>query len=103
QDMELKPRSDLSLLQTFTLSLTLQAKINTNCSAFDQEDYPSIDEADTKVGSIPDLTLDEWENKVHAFDPYQEIEESELGVYCMHEENQPIPSITKPNHKDDNE
>ncbi|KAH9287606.1 hypothetical protein KI387_031723, partial [Taxus chinensis] len=70
---------------------------------FDQEDYPSTDETDTKVGSIPDLTLDEWENKVHAFDPYQEIEESELGVYCMHEENQPIPSITKPDHKDDNE
>ncbi|KAH9313074.1 hypothetical protein KI387_028109, partial [Taxus chinensis] len=53
--------------------------------------------------SIPDLTLDEWENKVHAFYPYQEIEESELGVYCMHEENQPIPSITKLDHKDDNE
>ncbi|KAH9293915.1 hypothetical protein KI387_040881, partial [Taxus chinensis] len=70
---------------------------------FDQEDYPSIDETDTKVGSIPYLTLDEWENKVHAFDPYQEIEESELGVYYMHEENQSIPSITKPNHKDDNE
>ncbi|KAH9293403.1 hypothetical protein KI387_041394, partial [Taxus chinensis] len=36
------------------------SRINTNYSVFDQEDYPSIDEADTKVGSIPDLTLDEW-------------------------------------------
>ncbi|KAH9325500.1 hypothetical protein KI387_005678, partial [Taxus chinensis] len=77
--------------------------INTNCSAFDQEDHLGTDEADTKVGSIPDLTLDEWVSKVHAFDPYQEVEESELGVYCIHEESQPIPSITKPNHKDDNE
>ncbi|KAH9310893.1 hypothetical protein KI387_025928, partial [Taxus chinensis] len=77
--------------------------INTNCSAFDQEDHLGTDEADTKVGSIPDLTLDEWASKVHAFDPYQEVEESELGVYCIHEESQPIPSITKPNHKDDNE
>ncbi|KAH9297975.1 hypothetical protein KI387_029657, partial [Taxus chinensis] len=79
------------------------SQINANCSAFDQEDHPSTDEADTKVGSIPDLTLDEWANKVHAFDPYQEVEESELGVYCIYEENQPIPSITKPDHKDDNE
>ncbi|KAH9327817.1 hypothetical protein KI387_043751 [Taxus chinensis] len=79
------------------------SQINVNCSAFDQEDHPSTDEADTKVGSIPDLTLDEWANKVHAFDTYQGIEESELGVYCINEESQPIPSITKPNHKDDNE
>ncbi|KAH9306060.1 hypothetical protein KI387_010464, partial [Taxus chinensis] len=78
-------------------------QINANCSAFDQEDYPNTDEADTKVGSILDLTLDEWARKVHAFDPYQEVEESELGFYCIHEENQPIPSITKPDHKDDNE
>ncbi|KAH9306827.1 hypothetical protein KI387_011231, partial [Taxus chinensis] len=70
---------------------------------FDQEDYLSTDEADTKVGSIPNLTLDEWATKVHDFDPYQEIEESKLGVYCMHEENYNIPSITKPEHKDDNE
>ncbi|KAH9301908.1 hypothetical protein KI387_013491, partial [Taxus chinensis] len=49
--------------------------INANCSAFDQEDYPSTHEADTKVGCIPDLTLDEWENKRHAFDPYKEMEE----------------------------
>ncbi|KAH9291739.1 hypothetical protein KI387_043073, partial [Taxus chinensis] len=70
---------------------------------FDQEDYPSTDEAGTKVGSILDLTIDEWASKVHAFYPYQEIEESELGVYCIYEENQPIPSITKPKHKDDNE
>ncbi|KAH9300833.1 hypothetical protein KI387_012416, partial [Taxus chinensis] len=39
------------------------SQINANCSAFDQEDYPSTDEADTKVGSIPDLTLDEWMSK----------------------------------------
>ncbi|KAH9317716.1 hypothetical protein KI387_019485, partial [Taxus chinensis] len=70
---------------------------------FDQEDYPSTDEANTKVGSIPDLTLDEWASKVHAFDPYQEIEEFELRVYCLHEENQPLPSITNPDHKDKNE
>ncbi|KAH9331110.1 hypothetical protein KI387_003218, partial [Taxus chinensis] len=70
---------------------------------FDQKDHPSTDETDTKVGNIPDLTLDEWANKVHAFDPYQGIEESELRVYCIHEESQPISSITKPNHKDDNE
>ncbi|KAH9321951.1 hypothetical protein KI387_016590, partial [Taxus chinensis] len=70
---------------------------------FDQEDYPSTDEVDTKVGSILNLTLDEWEKKVHNFNPYQEIEESKLGLYCMHEENQPIPSITKPYHKYDNE
>ncbi|KAH9324943.1 hypothetical protein KI387_005121, partial [Taxus chinensis] len=55
------------------------SQISANCLAFDQEDHPSSDEANTKVGSIPDLTLDEWENKVHAFDPYQEVEESELG------------------------
>ncbi|KAH9315793.1 hypothetical protein KI387_024420, partial [Taxus chinensis] len=36
------------------------SQINANCLAFDQEDYQSTDEADTKVGSIPDLTLDEW-------------------------------------------
>ncbi|KAH9296446.1 hypothetical protein KI387_040034, partial [Taxus chinensis] len=64
---------------------------------------PSTDEAGIKVGSIPDLNLDEWESKVHPFDPYQEIEESELGVYFIHEENQHIPSITKPDHKDENE
>ncbi|KAH9294238.1 hypothetical protein KI387_040557, partial [Taxus chinensis] len=39
------------------------SQINANCSAFDQEDYPGTDEADTKVGSIPDLTLDEWASK----------------------------------------
>ncbi|KAH9301938.1 hypothetical protein KI387_013521, partial [Taxus chinensis] len=61
------------------------------------------DEADTKVGSIPDLTLDEWANKIHDFDPYQEVKESKLGLYCIHEENQPVPSITKPSHNDDNE
>ncbi|KAH9308615.1 hypothetical protein KI387_036526, partial [Taxus chinensis] len=77
--------------------------INVNCLAFDQEDYPGTDEADTKVGSIPNLTLDEWACKLHAFDPYKEIEEYELGFYYMHEENQPIPSITKPDHKYDNE
>ncbi|KAH9328979.1 hypothetical protein KI387_001087, partial [Taxus chinensis] len=77
--------------------------INANCSAFDQEDYPRTHEADTKVGSNPDLNLDEWEKNIHTFDTYKEIEESELGVYYMHEENQPIPSITKPDHKDDNE
>ncbi|KAH9299889.1 hypothetical protein KI387_044112 [Taxus chinensis] len=85
-------------IEPYTLS-----QINTNCSTFDQEDYLSTDETDTKVGSIPDLTLDEWENKVHDFYPYQEIEESMLGVYYMQEENQPIHSITKPDHKDDNE
>ncbi|KAH9301360.1 hypothetical protein KI387_012943, partial [Taxus chinensis] len=77
--------------------------INANCSAFDQEDYPSTDEADTKFGSILDLTLDKWASKVHDFDPYKETEESELGVYYMHEENQPILSITNPDHKDDDE
>ncbi|KAH9298001.1 hypothetical protein KI387_029683, partial [Taxus chinensis] len=39
------------------------SQINANYLAFDQEDYPSTDEADTKVGSIPDLTLDEWASK----------------------------------------
>ncbi|KAH9311765.1 hypothetical protein KI387_026800, partial [Taxus chinensis] len=39
------------------------SQINANCSAFDQEDYPRTDEADTKVRSIPDLTVDEWESK----------------------------------------
>ncbi|KAH9318143.1 hypothetical protein KI387_019912, partial [Taxus chinensis] len=77
--------------------------INANYSTFDQEDYPGTDKANTKVRSIPDLTLDEWERKVHSFDPCKEIEESELGVYCMHEENKPIPRITKPVHKDENE
>ncbi|KAH9311495.1 hypothetical protein KI387_026530, partial [Taxus chinensis] len=39
-------------------------QINANCSAFDQEDHPSTDdETDTKVGNIPDLTLDEWASK----------------------------------------
>ncbi|KAH9331950.1 hypothetical protein KI387_004058, partial [Taxus chinensis] len=85
-------------IEPYTLS-----QINANYLAFDQEDHPSTNQVYTKVRSIPDLTLDEWENKVHDFDPYQEVEESELGVYCIHEENQPIPSITKPNHKDDNE
>lgn len=59
--------------------------INANYSTFDQEDYPGTDEADTKVGSIPNFTLDEWASKVHSFDPYKKIEESELGVYYMHE------------------
>ncbi|KAH9298383.1 hypothetical protein KI387_030065, partial [Taxus chinensis] len=61
------------------------------------------DEADTKVISIPDFILDQWASKVNAFDPYKEIEKSELGFYCMYEENQPIPNITKLDHKDDNE
>ncbi|KAH9296624.1 hypothetical protein KI387_040212, partial [Taxus chinensis] len=65
--------------------------------------HPSTDEADTNDGSIRDLTLDEWANKVHASDPYQEVEEFELGVYCIHQEDQPIPRITKPNQNDDNE
>ncbi|KAH9324347.1 hypothetical protein KI387_004525, partial [Taxus chinensis] len=39
------------------------SQINANYSAFDQEDHPSTDEAETKVKSILDLTLDEWENK----------------------------------------
>ncbi|KAH9293698.1 hypothetical protein KI387_041099, partial [Taxus chinensis] len=77
--------------------------INTNCLTFHQEDYLGTDEANTKVGNILDLSLDEWERKVHYFYPYKEIEESELGVYYMHEENQLIPSITEPDHKDDNE
>ncbi|KAH9328784.1 hypothetical protein KI387_000892, partial [Taxus chinensis] len=37
--------------------------INANCSTFDQEDYPNTHEADTKVGSISDLNLDEWASK----------------------------------------
>ncbi|KAH9298601.1 hypothetical protein KI387_030283, partial [Taxus chinensis] len=80
-----------------------RSPINANYSAFDQEDDPSTNEANTKFGSIPDLSIDEWASKVHVFDPYQEIEVYELGFYCIHEENQPIPSITKPDHKDDNE
>ncbi|KAH9294694.1 hypothetical protein KI387_038282, partial [Taxus chinensis] len=60
-------------------------------------------EENTKVGSIPDLTLDDWAQRGHAFDPYKEMEEAELGVYCLHEENLPTPSLTKPGKKDENE
>ncbi|KAH9332191.1 hypothetical protein KI387_044335, partial [Taxus chinensis] len=70
---------------------------------FDQEDLLNTCEVDTKVGCIPDLTLDEWVVKRHAFDPYKEMEESELGVYYLYEENHPLPSIIKLEHKDDNE
>ncbi|KAH9316111.1 hypothetical protein KI387_024738, partial [Taxus chinensis] len=77
--------------------------INANCLAFDQEDLLNTSEVDTKVGCIPDLTLNEWVVKRHAFDPYKEMEESELGVYCLHEENHPLPDIIKPEYKDDNE
>ncbi|KAH9315068.1 hypothetical protein KI387_023695, partial [Taxus chinensis] len=77
--------------------------INANCSFFDQEDLLSTCEADTKVGCIPELSLDEWVNKRHDFDPYKEMEESKLGVYCLHEENHPLLDIIKPEHKDDNE
>ncbi|KAH9289782.1 hypothetical protein KI387_033899, partial [Taxus chinensis] len=77
--------------------------INANCLTFDQEDYPSTYEADTKFRNVLYLTLDEWENKRHSFDPYMEMEEDELAIYCLHEENPPLPSITKPDHKDDNE
>ncbi|KAH9310538.1 hypothetical protein KI387_025573, partial [Taxus chinensis] len=77
--------------------------INANCSSFDQEDLLSTCEADTKVGCIPDLTLDEWARKRHAFDPYKEMEEDELGFYYLYEENHPLPDIIKPEHKDNNE
>ncbi|KAH9311632.1 hypothetical protein KI387_026667, partial [Taxus chinensis] len=90
-------------IANFHIEPHTSSQINANYSAFDQEDYLNTDEADTKFGSIPDLTLDEWASKVHDFDPYQEVEESELGVYYIHEENQHIPSVTKPNHKDENE
>ncbi|KAH9313179.1 hypothetical protein KI387_028214, partial [Taxus chinensis] len=66
-------------------------------------DLPSTCETDTKVGCIPYLTLDEWKNKRHDFDPYKEMEESELGVYYLHEENQPLLDIIKTDHKDENE
>ncbi|KAH9298525.1 hypothetical protein KI387_030207, partial [Taxus chinensis] len=90
-------------IENFHIEPHTPSPINASCSVFDQEDYPSTHEADTKVGIILDLNLDEWARKVHDFDPYKEIEEFELGVYYMHEENHPLPSITKPDHKDDNE
>ncbi|KAH9317519.1 hypothetical protein KI387_019288, partial [Taxus chinensis] len=74
--------------------------INVNCSDFDQEDLPSPCEAYTKLGCILELTLDEWVNKRHAFDPYKEMEESELGVYYFDEENHLVPNIIKQDHKD---
>ncbi|KAH9318868.1 hypothetical protein KI387_020637, partial [Taxus chinensis] len=77
--------------------------INVNYSSFDQVDLPNTYEVDTKVGCIPDLTLNEWVNKRHASDPYKEMEEYEIGVYCLHEDIHPLANITKPDHKDDNE
>ena len=55
------------------------------------------------MGCIPDLTLDDWANKSHAFDPYREMEESKLGVYCLYEESQCLPDLIKQEYKDDNE
>ncbi|KAH9314930.1 hypothetical protein KI387_023557, partial [Taxus chinensis] len=77
--------------------------IDENFSSFDQEDLPNTYEEDTKVGCILDLNLNEWENKRHAFDPYKEMEEYELGIYCLHEENHPLHDITRSDHKDGNE
>ncbi|KAH9297405.1 hypothetical protein KI387_029087, partial [Taxus chinensis] len=49
------------------------------------------------------LTLDEWVNKMHAFDPYKEMEESEVGVYYLHKEDHALPNIINPEHKEGNE
>ncbi|KAH9296663.1 hypothetical protein KI387_044243 [Taxus chinensis] len=87
----------------FHIEPHVPSPINANCSAFDQEEWSNDLETGTKVEGIPYLTLDEWANKSHEFDPYKEIEESELGVYSVHEENSPIPDIMQPEQKDDNE
>ncbi|KAH9312133.1 hypothetical protein KI387_027168, partial [Taxus chinensis] len=40
---------------------------------------------------------------IHNFDPYKEMEEAELGFYCLHEENLPTPSLIKLENEDVNE
>ncbi|KAH9316976.1 hypothetical protein KI387_018745, partial [Taxus chinensis] len=90
-------------IEKFHIEPYVPSPINANFSSFDQEYFPSTLEMNTKVGGIPDLTLDEWENKRHSFDPYKEMEEAELGIYCLHKENPLLPNITKSDEKDDNE
>ncbi|KAH9312488.1 hypothetical protein KI387_027523, partial [Taxus chinensis] len=66
-------------IANFHIEPHVPSPINANCSAFDQEECSNDLEIGTKVEGIPDLTLDEWANKSHEFDPYKEIEESKLG------------------------
>ncbi|KAH9325866.1 hypothetical protein KI387_006044, partial [Taxus chinensis] len=91
------------LIANFHIKPHVPSLISAYFLAFDQEECSNDHELDTKVGNIPDLILDEWENKRHAFDPYKEMEEFELGLYCVHKDNSSIPSLTKLEDKDDNE
>lgn len=90
-------------IANFRIEPHLPSPINANFSAFDQEECLTDLEKGTKVEGIPNLTLYEWANKNNTFNPFKEMEEYELGVYCVHEENSTIPSIIQLENEDENQ
>lgn len=46
------------------------------------------------MDEVPDCLLDEWENAFQ-FDLIDEVNNTGLGTYCIHEQDTPIPNISK--------
>ncbi|KAH9289487.1 hypothetical protein KI387_033604 [Taxus chinensis] len=65
-----------------------------NYSALDQSDFDEVAHVSALDG-VSNMFMDEKTVEEHAHDPFKEVEEHLFGVYCMHEENTPLPLLSK--------
>ncbi|KAH9297490.1 hypothetical protein KI387_029172, partial [Taxus chinensis] len=65
-----------------------------NYSALDQSDFDEVAHVSALDG-VSNMFMDEKTVEEHAHDPFKEFEKHLFGVYCMHEDNTPLPLLSK--------
>lgn len=89
----------LELLANDHIEPYIPSVVNANLSIQESNEQPDIPDPNTPIEGIPDVVLDEWVVENDEEDPFNHMEELELGVYMIHEEGVVVPNL----EKDDNQ
>lgn len=65
-----------------------------NFTLHEEKEEVLVRELVTQLEEVPNCPLDEWANAFQ-FDPIDEGNGTGLGTYCIHEENAPVPNLSK--------